>query len=630
MLGFGLSSKPIRCSNAKRVSRPGEAGHRVSLLGTIAAGALCATLTDAAQAEPDPCTGTGTVTCSGNQSAGIANPPPGTSILNVNSLTSDIMPTNGQPGITFESSSDITLNSDTRPYVINSVARQFEIIPGIIVSNEPVGIFLSSAGAINLTSSGNMSVVGDFGVGIYAFSFGGAVSIESSGDISVAGSGGSGINAVSILGAVSVVSSGDISITDNKDIAIGIAAQSYGGAVNITSTGNISVEGIGGSGIAASGTAVSVTSSGNVSASGNDSAAIAAVATNGDIVVKIASGTITGGSGSGAGIVLIGGGNNTLTNFGTITTSGGLSGTAILGIPLFSFPPFMLFGGNNTVNNGGTVIGNVDLGPGRNTFNNLVGGTFDPGATVNLGAGSTLNNTGNLSPGGIGVIQTTALTANLVQGGSGKITVDLDPASGQADRINVSGTVSLGGQVAINLTNATPSVGVTASTILHADNGVTNSGLALAEPAVAAYQLEFPDLDDVLLQGGLDFAPAGLNGNQTAIGQNVNAIQFAGGSASFLPIAQALLTIPDLASLGQAYDQLSPETYVDNQIADFYSGLRFANSLMSCNVPDGRYAFIKEGQCVWAQVGGNFLDLSAGSGGSASTRTQFAFPAAPK
>lgn len=166
MLGFGLSSKPIRCSNAKRVSRPGEAGHRVSLLGTIAAGALCATLTDAAQAEPDPCTGTGTVTCSGNQSAGIANPPPGTSILNVNSLTSDIMPTNGQPGITFESSSDITLNSDTRPYVINSVARQFEIIPGIIVSNEPVGIFLSSAGAINLTSSGNMSVVGDFGVGI--------------------------------------------------------------------------------------------------------------------------------------------------------------------------------------------------------------------------------------------------------------------------------------------------------------------------------------------------------------------------------------------------------------------------------------------------------------------------------
>jgi outer membrane autotransporter protein len=31
---------------------------------------------------------------------------------------------------------------------------------------------------------------------------------------------------------------------------------------------------------------------------------------------------------------------------------------------------------------------------------------------------------------------------------------------------------------------------------------------------------------------------------------------------------------------------------------------------MSCKAADGRYAFIKEGQCVWAQVGGNFLNLN--------------------
>jgi outer membrane autotransporter protein len=30
---------------------------------------------------------------------------------------------------------------------------------------------------------------------------------------------------------------------------------------------------------------------------------------------------------------------------------------------------------------------------------------------------------------------------------------------------------------------------------------------------------------------------------------------------------------------------------------------------MSCKLPDSRYAFIKEGQCVWAQIGGGFLDL---------------------
>jgi hypothetical protein len=180
MLGLGLSSKPISCSNGKRSADSARLVTVVLLLRSIAAGALCAALTDTAQAGPDPCTGIGTVTCSGNQSAGVANPPPGTTILNINSLTSDIMPTNGQPGIIFENSSDITLNSDTRPYVINSVATQFEIIPGIIVSNEPVGIFLSSTRAITLTSSGNMSVVGDFGVGIFASSSGGAVTIESS------------------------------------------------------------------------------------------------------------------------------------------------------------------------------------------------------------------------------------------------------------------------------------------------------------------------------------------------------------------------------------------------------------------------------------------------------------------
>src|SRR5215469_2193863 len=73
------------------------------VLCTIAAGVGCAA--NPAQAGPDPCTGIGVVTCSGNQSAGVANPPPGTTVLNVNSLTSDIAPTNGQPGISFATSS---------------------------------------------------------------------------------------------------------------------------------------------------------------------------------------------------------------------------------------------------------------------------------------------------------------------------------------------------------------------------------------------------------------------------------------------------------------------------------------------------------------------------------------------
>ena len=478
----------------------------------------------------------------------------------------------------------------------------------VSIANGGTGISASGANGATVGSSGAISLRGN-GEAIDAVSAAGAAHVASSGDISIAGSG-TGISAVGGT-AGTVLASGNISIAGS-----GTGISAVGGTVDtVIASGNISIGG-GGTGISADGGAVDIKSSGDVGAPGNNSVGIGTSASGHDIAVKIAGGTITGGSGTGAGIVLAGGADNTLTNFGTITTSPGLAGTAILGMPIpgvTSVSPAVV--GNNTVNNSGVVTGNVDLGPGRNAFNNLPGATFNSGATVALGAGNTLTNTGNLSPGGSGVIQTTVLTGNLVQGGAGKITVDVNPATSQADRIVASGSANLGGEVTLNLANATPTTGATSLTLVHADGGVTDNGLALgALPAVAAYQLEFTDANDLVLQGGLNFAPAGLNGNQTAIGQNVNAIQLAGGSSSFLPVVQAILTIPDVASLGQAYDQLSPETYADNEIGDFYSGLRFANSLMSCDVADGRYVFIKEGQCVWAQVGGKFLNLNATSG----------------
>jgi hypothetical protein len=123
---------------------------------TAAAGALCAAFPAAVRAGPDPCTGVGVVTCSGNQSAGVTNPPPGTTVLNVNSLTSNIVPINDQPGILFFSSNDITLNSATSPFRI--------IQSGLFVD----GIVAASDGAVNLTSSGNISIRGISAAGINA------------------------------------------------------------------------------------------------------------------------------------------------------------------------------------------------------------------------------------------------------------------------------------------------------------------------------------------------------------------------------------------------------------------------------------------------------------------------------
>jgi uncharacterized protein with beta-barrel porin domain len=528
---------------------------------------------------------------------------------------------------------------------------------GISIAGDGAGLtVISGNGPANVTSSGSISLGGS-GAGIGVFSDTGAVNVASSGPITIGGSGagidaeaeivqvtssggisigngGEGItvnattaatvnssSAITLIGgdlssgieakggAVAVTSSGPISVTGGQ---FGSGIEATGTSVAVTSSGPIFIGGPFGAGIDATGVSVNVTSSANITAAAANSIGIQTEAAGGNIVVRVAGGTVTGGSGIGAGVALIGGGNNTLTNLGTITTSAGLAGTAILGMPVPGASPAVI--GNNIVNNSGTVIGNVDLGPGHNAFNNLSGGTFITGASVKLGAGGALNNTGLLSPGGIGVIQTTALTGNLVQGNAGRIAIDVNPATSQADRINASGSATLGGHIALNLLNATPTTGATSLTLVHADAGAANNGVTLDPlPAVAAYQLTFPTGNDLVLQGGLNYAPPGLNANQAAIGQNINAIQLAGGSAAFQPIIQSILSIPDVSGLRHAYNQLSPELYGDDAFGDFYSGLRFANSLMSCKARDGRYAFIREDQCVWAQIGGKFLNLTGNS-----------------
>ena len=60
--------------------------------------------------------------------------------------------------------------------------------------------------------------------------------------------------------------------------------------------------------------------------------------------------------------------------------------------------------------------------------------------------------------------------------------------------------------------------------------------------------------------------------------------------------------------MANALDQLSPEVYLDTEIAALFSNLAFTNSMMTCPERDGAYAFIREGQCVWARVSGRFYD----------------------
>ena len=202
---------------------------------------------------------------------------------------------------------------------------------------------------------------------------------------------------------------------------------------------------------------------------------------------------------------------------------------------------------------------------------------FNPGSTINLGAGNVLTNQGTLSPGGSGVIQTTALTGNLVQTSTGVFVVDLGATT--ADRINVTGTAVLAGTVLVNLL-ASPTVDK--FTILSATGGVTDNGLTLTSPAINAF-LTFPDANDVVLDLNLNFVVAGLNPNQTAIAEYANAA-FQAGMGGLGPLLTALANLPTLDAYKAALDQLSPEIYSEAEIAALYSNLAFANSLLSCKV----------------------------------------------
>jgi len=352
---------------------------------------------------------------------------------------------------------------------------------------------------------------------------------------------------------------------------------------------------------------VAITQNGDITTTGANSFAILAQSEggsgNGDIVIDVLGGTLTGGTASSAAVGFLDGRDNRLTTYGTLTTVGGVAGYALRGE-----------GGNEAVTNFGMVIGSIDLGSGANRLDNESGAALASGAVIMLGEGNLLTNSGVLSPGGEGVVQTTAVTGSLLQANSGVYRVDIDFAGDVPDRVVLTGEADLAGQVAVSTANTGSIVpGTRQVTILSAAGGVTDSGLALevAESAVAGYQLLYPNPTDVALGLSVDFAPTGLNRNETAIGRYFNAAQYAGSSPALGPIVSALVALPDVGELANAYDRLSPEPYLTTEVATLLSAQSFAESLFSCRVRDGENRFAREGECVWFDVYAQKLDVDA-------------------
>lgn len=328
------------------------------------------------------------------------------------------------------------------------------------VTGSSVGIVARTAQAdgtdMSITTANGTTVIGG-SIGIYAqhtkscIAPGGpcgvpwtpgALTITTNGDVN-GGVTGDGIRAWASGTDLTINTGTNTTVTSGFN---GIYAR-HGGSGPLTVTANGDVNGTTGFGIQARSSSpgdLSITTGAGTTVTGGKYAISAisfsdarrlTVTTNGDVTSTNGVGiyarhrysgpiSITIGSNSnvftstGLGVHVYSAGTNTITNRGTITS---LSGTAIRSTCGLSYDPAFptldpkIRCGDETVDNSGTITGSVDLIGGNNAFNNLVGGVFNAGTSVILGAGNNLTNFGTLSPGGPDTIQTTLLVGNLIQ-----------------------------------------------------------------------------------------------------------------------------------------------------------------------------------------------------------------------
>lgn len=492
-----------------------------------------------------------------------------------------------------------------------------------------------NGGAVDVDVDGAIITHGDNATGIFAHSVGGGGGVigELGNDVPVlsllswqVGSNGDTGNA----GEVNVGLTGTISTAGNN--ATGIFAQSAGGKAEGGVAGKAENVTVTVDGAILTG-AILGTEDGSVDAPlrGLGSSAIiaqsAAVAnkSNGNVVINInGANSIVRGGGSkmlnptdgyvGVGVWVLDGTKNSVTNYGTITTVNGVDGGYAI---LATGSDETHTGGDETIDNYNTVIGNVALGSGINTFNNKSGSRLWAGSAIDLGGHTRLfSNEGVFAPGGSGEISTvwaTELNGKLEQASNGVYQVDLDFVAGDAptglaDHLSITGEATLDGSLEVVIVNPDKaSTGYREVTVLSASGGVTNrllDPLLLDAPvsAVAAYQIHYPTVQDVVLSYDINFSPAGLNTNQAAIGEFLNELQLAGGSSTLDPLVGAVFGIGTLEELKATYNILSPEAYASNVVSALVSTNSFSNAMMSCRQRGGDYKFVSQDECGWMRV----------------------------
>ena len=272
-----------------------------------------------------------------------------------------------------------------------------------------------------------------------------------------------------------------------------------------------------------------------------------------------------------------------------------------------------------------------------NSVTNFLGGRLNMGSDIHVGAG----NFGTFSPGDVNQI----FTGNYIQDGTDTYEVDVDfkiadenPGPGvpsEADLIHITGTAELDGIVDVNPVNsAYIEPDVSGRVLILAADGEYGTPTLIA-PDTAVVNYDTTTTNNVYLGWIVHFAPDGLNRNETAAANYITDVIAAGEPDALTPVINALLEAPDIPTLRNYYDQLTPEAYIDNKLATLLGNMRFGRSPMNCHTMD------EAGRCGWLRFGGyrterdetfeyfgfneNVLDGEAGIGGMINDNTGLYF-----
>ncbi|PLR22948.1 hypothetical protein SGCZBJ_16465 [Caulobacter zeae] len=506
--------------------------------------------------------------------------------------------------------------------------------PKLSVALGGTGGAAGDGGDVILTNSGAVQTAGAGAHGVFLQSVGGGGG---------AAFGGSSASTVA-LSAGGVGDGGHVDFRQTGDIvatgagAYGVVAQSLGGG-----GGWVDGKFAGAAGGAGQGGAIDLVLSGQVYAAGTDSTAVFAQSLGEDGAGNIAvrtTGSVRGGSGTGAGVQISGGAANGLANTGLISA---VSGKAIVSGQ-----------GDERVDNRGVVIGDIDLGAGTNAFDNQSGGAFmafktidlrDPAGTgplstpgggistlgvsaqavpngaatftnsgdflmglsasrvpIDLAGGATFANLDGLGDArtnayyGARVINTVALDGHFVQTVTGRSVFDVAFGPYASDRVDVTGDVALAGTGDVTLTWLQDSKPVT---LFSAGGSATDSGFKVTDTLAMDYRVQTSG-GAVQLAFDTHFDQGFLALNERALGKHMNSAIKVGDSGGIGRLMALIGNLPvgQEAAYKAIFANLNPEPHLAPLRSQLASANGFSQQLFGCANPTLQV----DGKCSWAVI----------------------------